>query len=137
MPKNWASAAPEPAWWAELFSEDAVRARRERGIAKPFLSKVEYPTKAYAGRYLQGLVLERLKAEEIWSDSAMADQHAQIAMRDQFVRNAQESSLEELLEHLPERQHEEARAIWWGYVRAAGDGIDRYREWAESDFPRM
>jgi hypothetical protein len=137
MPKNWASTAPEPAWWAELFSEDAVRARREKGVSKPFLARVEYPTKAYAGRYLQNLVLKRLEADQRWADPEEADRDATLALRDQFVANAQESSLEELLENLPAEQHDEARAHWWGYVRAAADGVDAQRDWAEREKPRM
>jgi hypothetical protein len=137
MPKNWASTAPEPLWWAELFSEDAVRARREKGLSKPFLARVEYPAKNYGGRFLQDLVLERLKAERIFDGEPGAEMLALLTVRDKYVASASEKYLDELLEQLPESEHDAARAHWWGYVRAQGDGKDAEREWAESDFPRM
>jgi hypothetical protein len=58
-------------------------------------------------------------------------------LRDNFVRHAQESALEELLENLPVSEHEEARAHWFGYVRAQGDGVDAERDFLGSDFSRM
>jgi hypothetical protein len=127
MPKNWASTAPEPAWWTELFSEEAVRIRREKGVPKAFLAKVTYPQTAYAGRFLQQLVLDMLEARRFFPDPLEASEAALLKTRDRFVRHAQESALQELLDNLPEADHEDARGWWFAAVRAAADGAENQR----------
>lgn len=137
LPTNWASTAPEPSWWAELFSEEAVRARRARGPSRPFLGALEYPRKTFGGRYLQDLVLTVLNSitEGVSPDHAM--QYATCKVRDAYVANATDARLDELLENLPEHQHELARQVWWTAVRQAADADDRERFMAESEKPRM
>lgn len=127
LPTNWASTAPEPAWWAELFSEDAVRARRARGPSKPFLAALEYPRKAYGGRYLQDLVMTVLDSITEGVDPAHAMEYATCKVRDAYVANAADSRLDELLENLPAPQHELAKQVWWMAVRQAADADDAER----------
>jgi hypothetical protein len=137
MPKNWASTAPEPTWWAELFSDEAVRARREKGLPKTFMAKLAYPQQTFGGRFLQQLTLDRLAAELQGLPSSDARWEATLKARDRFVANAKESSLDELLEQLPEAQHARARAIWFEEVRTAADGAENVRDWAETEKTRM
>jgi hypothetical protein len=127
LPKNWSGTAPEPAWWTELFSEDAVRIRRDKGPSKAFLARVQYPHTAFAGRVVQQYVLDRLEAGLWITDPEAADDYALLLLRDRFARHAKESSLQELLENLPESQHAEARGHWFGVIRAAADADDNDR----------
>ena len=128
LPTNWASAAPEPTWWADLFSEDAVRARRAKGPSKPFLAALEYPKKAYGGRYLQGLVLHVLQGLEEGQTRDTVAEWATCKLRDEFVGHAAEARLAELLENLPEHQHAQAREVWWQFVRDAADADEAERD---------
>jgi hypothetical protein len=137
MPKNWASTAPEPTWWAELFSEEAVRARREKGLPKTFMAKLAYPQQTFGGRFLQQLTLDRLACEGQGHDPDHARWQATLKGRDRFVANARESSLDELLEQIPEELHGRAREIWFEEVRTAADGAENVRDWAETEKTRM
>jgi hypothetical protein len=127
LPTNWASAAPEPAWWAALFTEEAVRARRLKGPSKPFLAALEYPKKAYGGRYAQSLVLLTLQGLAEGQDPEHVALWAALKLRDEFVANASDARLDELLENLPESQHDLARQLWWTNVRCAADADDEER----------
>lgn len=127
LPTNWASTAPEPGWWAELFSEDAVRARRAKGPSKPFLAALQYPRKAYGGRYLQDLVMTVLESITEGVDPEHAMEYATCKVRDAYVANASEARLEELLDNLHESEHELAKQVWWMAVRQAADADDAER----------
>jgi len=127
LPVNWGSTAAEPAWWTKYFSEDAIRARRERGPSSTLLKRIGYMNRTFGSLYTQQYVLERLKAEEVQPDTATADDYAQCVVRDRMFSNAKDYRLEELLENLPVQKQARAREIWWEAVRAAADGDDRER----------
>lgn len=122
LPVNWAGVAPEPLWWSTHFSEEAIRARRERGPSSTLLKRIGYMNRTYGSLFTQEYVLEHLKAEEWAEDWVEASEYAQALLRDRMFSNAKEHRLEELLENLPEHQHERARELWWGCVRAAANG---------------
>jgi hypothetical protein len=127
LPVNWAGKAQEPAWWAEHFSEEAVRARRRRGPSTTLLKRLGYMHKHFGGLYLQGLVLKQLEGEQLFDDWQVASEWAQCSARDRMVAHASERKLEELLDNLPVTEHERATELWWAYVRAAADGDDGER----------
>lgn len=137
MPKNWASTAPEPTWWTELFCEEAVRIRREKGLPKTFMAKLAYPQQTFGGRYLQQLTLDRLAAELQGCEPVDARWEATLRVRDRFVANAKDPSLDELLLQIPEEQHARAREIWFEEVRTAADGAENVRDWTEAEKTRM
>jgi hypothetical protein len=137
LPTNWAGTAPEPAWWAKHFSEEAIRARRERGPSSTLLKRIGYMNRTYGSLYTQEFVLEMLKAEERYDDLKVASSYAQCVIRDRLFANAQDHRLEELLENLPVAKHDRARELWWSAVRAAADGEEADRDQAESEKPRM
>lgn len=127
LPVNWASTAPEPAWWAKHFSEEAVRARRRRGPSSTLLKRFGYMHKNFGGLYLQELVLKHLDGDELYEDNAVASEWAQCFIRDRMVSCASDRKLEELLDNLPVAKHDRARQLWDAYVRAAADGDDEER----------
>ena len=137
MPANWAGTAPEPAWWAAHFSEDAIRARRERGPSTTLLKRIGYMNRNFGSLYLQQHVLEVLKASKVVPTMEEAVRHAEMVVRDRFVSNAKEQRLVELLENLPAADQDLARQLWWDAVTAAADGNEAERDWAESEKPRM
>jgi hypothetical protein len=137
LPVNWAGTAPEPAWWTQHFSEEAIRARRERGPSSTLLKRIGYMNRTFGSLYTQQFVLEALKAEEHEADPLTAADFAQCVVRDRMFTHAKEYRLEELLENLPVAKHERARELWWSAVRAAADGNESEREFLESEKPRM
>ncbi|MFZ9889548.1 MAG: replication initiation factor domain-containing protein, partial [Myxococcota bacterium] len=128
LPKNWAGTAVEPAWWAKHFSQEAIRARRERGPSSTLLKRIGYMNRTFGSLYTQQFVLEQLKSEQIFDDVATASEHAQCVVRDRMFSNAKDYRLDELLENLPQAQHKRATEIWWSAVRAAADGDEAERE---------
>jgi hypothetical protein len=128
LPTNWAGVAPEPAWWTTYFSEEAIRARRERGPSSTLLKRIGYMNRTFGSLYTQQFVLEQLKAEEIYEDVAVASDYAQCVVRDRMFSNAKDYRLEELLENLPVAKHDRARELWWSAVRAAADGNEAERD---------
>jgi len=137
LPKNWAGTAPEPAWWAKHFSEEAIRARRERGPSSTLLKRIGYMNRTFGSLYTQQFVLEQLRSEEIYDSWEVASEHAQCVVRDRMFSHAKDYRLEELLENLPTHKHERAKEIWWSAVRAAAEGEEAEREERASEKPRL
>ena len=128
LPANWASTAPEPAWWAQHFSEDAIRIRRERGPSSGLLKRIGYMRKHYGSLYLQALVLEQLKVEKAVDDRQFAETAAMVRARDLMIRHAADHRLQELLDNLPNADQQRAIEIWNDWVRTAADNEEDARD---------
>lgn len=127
LPVNWASTAPEPAWWAKHFSEDAVRARRKRGPSSTLLKRIGYMHRNQGGTYAQELVLKTMEGLDYYEDLPTASDWAQCYVRDRMLHCASDRKLQELLDNLPADKQELAEELWNSYVRAAADGDDNER----------
>lgn len=137
LPKNWAGTAVEPAWWAKHFSEEAIRARRERGPSSTLLKRIGYMNRTFGSLYTQQFVLEQLRQEQLTDNVGLASEMAQLIVRDRMFTHAKDYRLDELLENLPVAQHDRAREIWWSAVRAAADGNESERDFEPSENSRM
>ena len=129
-PKNWASEAPEPAWWADLFSEQAVRIRRKKAISKSLRDAIAYNRRQGGGRLLQDLILTELDLSKRGYEAQEAAESALCTVRDRYAKHGSESRLEELLRETPVEDHEWIRARWVWYGRNGASNPE-----AEDDGP--
>jgi hypothetical protein len=137
VPINWASSAPEPLWWAQHFSEDAVRARRRRGPSSTVLKRIGWMHRQMGGTWLQEYVLERLKVEAAGLDPDAAHEHSLIALQDRMVSCASDRKLLELQDNVPSELRDRATEIWDECVKDAADRNEEERDWLESENPPM
>jgi len=127
-PKAWASEAPEPAWWASLFEERAMRVRKEKSASKTLLKAIQHARKQGGGRFLQDLVLDEIRLLRNGYPEDLVNGQALRLIEHRYAAHASETRLQELLENLPEHEHALARELWFGHGRQAGDLIDEERD---------
>ena len=130
-PKNWASEAPEPVWWADLFSEKAVRLRRKKAISKSLRDAIAYNRRQGGGRFLQDQLLTELHYVKQGYEAEEAAEEALCTVRDRYAMHAPDTRLEELLRETPPEDHAWLRARWAWYGKNGAE-----KEEAENDDQR-
>lgn len=125
LPPKWAGTAPEPAWWAALFDQQAVRLRRERGPSKTLRQAFQHAHRQGGGRFLQELVLEQLDLEHRGLEWEEASSEAQCAVRDRYAMHGNDVRLAELLANCRPEQQDRARELWAAYGKAGAEGEGR------------
>ena len=124
-PKNWASEAPEPAWWKDLFSEQAVNHRRKKAISRSLRDAINYARRMGGGRFLQDLITTEIHYMKDGWDAQEASVAALCTVRDRYAMHAPDARLEELLKELPVEDHEEIRYRWSWYGKNGADQEER------------
>lgn len=135
-PKSWAAEAPEPAWWSELFSEQAINLRRKKAISRSLRDAVAYNRRQGGGRFLQDLILTELEiAKQGWADAEAAEA-ALCTVRDRYAMHAPDGRLEELLRETPPEDHAWIKARWAWYGKNGADQEEREADGLQS-YPPM
>ena len=129
-PKNWASEAPEPKWWADLFNEQALHLRRKKAISKSLRDAIAYNRRQGGGRFLQDLVLTELELAKRGYEPQEAAESAVCTVRDRYAKHGSDSRLEELLAETPPEDHAWIRDRWIWYGRNGASNPE-----AENDGP--
>lgn len=135
-PKSWASEAPEPKWWADLFSEQAIALRRKKAISRSLRDAVAYNRRQGGGRFLQDLILTELMISKQGWDDQEAAEAALCTVRDRYAMHAPDTRLEELLRETPPEDHEWIKSRWAWYGKNGADQEEREADGLQS-YPPM
>lgn len=127
-PRDWASTAPEPDWWAALFDQTAVKARRQKGVTKSLAQAFLHSQRQGGGRVTQELVLERIRCVKEGWDPETTEEIAALRVGSRYAAHASEQRLQELLENLPEDDRAMARAFWAEAGQMGGSQIEVDRD---------
>lgn len=135
-PKSWASEAPEPEWWAALFSEQAVAVRRKKAISRSLRDGIGHNRRQGGGRFLQDLILTEVHYLNQGYEPSVASEAALCTVRDRMAMHASDARLQELLQETPAKDHEAIKYRWAWYGKNGADQEDRDRDESGS-YPPM
>jgi len=121
-PKGWTSKAPEPAWWADLFSAKAERLTIKKEASAGLRRMIARSRVQGGGRFLQDLVLHELdlhKEGEIPKEDFIDLAPFVVACR--MASHATDTRLVELLRETPPEHHDFIRERWAFYGKMGGN----------------